>query len=171
MDSINLPSILTPDIGLLFWMLIAFLVVFFVLAKFGFPVITKMVEERKNFINESLLNAREANQKLASIQAEGEAILKEAREQQATILREAMATRENIIKDAREKAQVEGSKLLEDAKAQIQVEKENALRDIRSTVADISVQIAEKMLRTKLEGDKEQEKLIERMLDEMSVSK
>lgn len=171
MDSINLPSILTPDIGLLFWMLIAFLVVFFVLAKFGFPVITKMVEERKNFINESLLNAREANQKLASIQAEGEAILKEAREQQATILREAMATRENIIKDAREKAQVEGSKLLEEAKAQIQVEKENALRDIRSTVADISVQIAEKMLRTKLEGDKEQEKLIERMLDEMSVSK
>lgn len=171
MDSINLPSILTPDIGLLFWMLVAFLVVFFVLAKFGFPVITKMVEERKNFINESLLNAREANQKLASIQAEGEAILKEAREQQATILREAMATRENIIKDAREKAQTEGSKLLEEAKAQILVEKENALRDIRSTVADISVQIAEKMLRTKLEGDKEQEKLIERMLDEMSVSK
>lgn len=55
MQSINLPSILTPDFGLLFWMLLAFLVVFFLMAKFGFPVITKMVEERKNYIDESLI--------------------------------------------------------------------------------------------------------------------
>lgn len=171
MDSINLPSILTPDAGLLFWMLLAFLVVFFVLAKFGFPVITKMVEERKNFIEESLKNAHEANKKLATIQTEGETLLKEAREQQATILREAMATRENIINEARVKAQTEGAKLLEEAKAQIAVEKENALRDIRSTVAELSVNIAEKVVRRQLERDNEQEKFIERMLDEMASSK
>jgi F-type H+-transporting ATPase subunit b len=171
MDSINLPSILTPDVGLLVWMLLAFLVVFLILTKFGFPVITKMVEDRKNFIEESLRNAHEANQKLANIQSEGEAILKDAREQQAAILKDAMATRDNIIKEARNKAQVEGAKLVEEAKAQILVEKENALRDIRSTVAELSVEIAEKVMRNKLKGEGEQEQLIERMLDEMSGSK
>lgn len=171
MDSINLPSILTPDVGLLVWMLLAFLVVFLILTKFGFPVITKMVEDRKNFIEESLRNAHEANQKLANIQSEGEAILKDAREQQAAILKDAMATRDNIIKEARNKAQVEGAKLVEESKAQILVEKENALRDIRSTVAELSVEIAEKVMRNKLKGEGEQEQLIERMLDEMSGSK
>lgn len=171
MDSINLPSILTPDVGLLVWMLLAFLVVFLILAKFGFPVITKMVEDRKNFIEESLRNAHEANQKLANIQSEGEAILKDAREQQAAILKDAMATRDNIIKEARNKAQLEGAKMVEEAKAQILVEKENALRDIRSTVAELSVEIAEKIMRNKLKGAGEHEQLIERMLDEMSISK
>ena len=171
MDSINLPSILTPDVGLLVWMLLAFLVVFLILAKFGFPVITKMVEDRKNFIEESLRNSHEANQKLANIQSEGEAILKDAREQQAAILKDAMATRDNIIKEARNKAQLEGAKLVEEAKAQILVEKENALRDIRSTAAELSVEIAEKVMRNKLKGAGEHEQLIERMLDEMSISK
>ena len=167
----NLPSILSPDLGLLFWMLLAFLIVFFLLKKFGFSIIVNMVEERKNFIDESLKNAREANEKLANIQAESEALLKEAREQQATILKEAMATRDIIIKEAKDKAQVEGLKILDDAKAQISAEKENALRDIRSTVADLSVQIAEKVMRRQLDKDAEQEKFIERMLDEVTKSK
>ncbi len=164
----QLPSILTPDLGLLFWMLLAFLVVFSLLAKFGFPIIIKMVEDRKSFIDESLKNAREANEKLANIQSESEALLRETREQQAHILQEAMATRDAIIKEAREKAQAEGHKLLEEAKAQISVEKENALRDIRTTVADISVQIAGKVMRRQLEEDAEQEKYIERLLNEMT---
>ena len=167
----NLPSILSPDLGLLFWMLLAFLIVFFLLKKFGFSVIVNMVEERKNYIDESLKNAREANEKLANIKSESEALLKEAREQQATILKEAMATRDNIIKEAKDKAQVEGMKILDDAKAQISAEKENALRDIRSTVADLSVQIAEKVMRRQLDKDAEQEKFIERMLDEVTKSK
>lgn len=167
----NLPSILSPDLGLLFWMLLAFVIVFLVLKKYGFPVIIKMVEDRKNFIDESLRNAREANEKLTNIQSESEALLKQAREQQAQILKEAMATRDNIIKEAREKAQAEGLKILDEAKAQISSEKENALRDIRSTVADLSVQIAEKVMRRQLDQDAEQEKFIERMLDEITQSK
>ena len=167
----NLPSILSPDLGLLFWMLQAFLIVFFLLKKFGFSIIVNMVEERKNYIDESLKNAREANEKLANVKSESEALLKEAREQQATILKEAMATRDNIIKDARDKAQVEGLKMLDEAKAQISAEKENALRDILSTVADLSVQIAEKVMRRQLDKDAEQEKFIERMLDEVTKSK
>ena len=167
----NLPSILSPDLGLLFWMLLAFLIVLFLLKKFGFSIIVNMVEERKNYIDESLKNAREANEKLANIKSESEALLKEAREQQATILKEAMATRDNIIKDARDKAQVEGIKIIDDAKAQISAEKENALRDIRYTVAELSVQIAEKVMRRQLDKDAEQEKFIERMLDEVTKSK
>jgi F-type H+-transporting ATPase subunit b len=79
MDFQNLPAILTPDLGLLFWMLLAFLIIFFVLAKFGFPAITKMVEDRKAYIDDSLEKAREANEKIANIKQESEALLKEAR--------------------------------------------------------------------------------------------
>lgn len=167
MQSINLPSILTPDFGLLFWMLLAFLVVFFLMAKFGFPVITKMVEERKNYIDESLQKAHEANERLASIKQESERLLDEARARQAEILSQAKATGDSIVREAREKAQDEGSKLLQEAKAQIAVEKENALRDIRQTVADLSIVIAEKVVRQKLSNDVEQQKLVEQMLDEV----
>ena len=79
-------SLITPDFGLLFWMTIVFLVVLFILWKYGFPVITNMVKERKAFIDESLRKAQEANEKLANIQAESESILQQTREQQAKIL-------------------------------------------------------------------------------------
>lgn len=167
MQSINLPSILTPDFGLLFWMLLAFLIVFCLVAKFGFPIITKMVEERKKYIDESLKKAHEANEKLTGINKESERILNEARIQQAEILNQAKATGDSIIKEAREKAQAESAKIILDAKAQIAAEKENALRDIRQTVADLSIMIAEKVVRQKLADNNEQQKLIEKMLDEI----
>lgn len=167
MQSINLPSILTPDLGLLFWMLLAFLTVFFIVAKFGFPVITKMVDERKNYIDESLKKAHEANERLVGIQQECERLLNEARVRQAEILSQAKTTGDSMIREAREKAQAEGAKMLLDAKAQIAAEKENALRDIKQTVADLSVVIAEKVVRQKLADNEQQQKLIERMLDEV----
>lgn len=167
MQSINLPSILTPDLGLLFWMLLAFLTVFFIVAKFGFPVITKMVDERKNYIDESLKKAHEANERLAGIQQECERLLNETRVRQAEILSQAKTTGDSMIREAREKAQAEGAKMLLDAKAQIAAEKENALRDIKQTVADLSVVIAEKVVRQKLADNEQQQKLIERMLDEV----
>lgn len=167
----NLPSILSPDLGLLFWMSLAFIVVLVVVGKFGFPVIVKMVQERKNFIDESLKNAREANEKLANIKSESEAILRNAHEKQAQILKEAMATRDTIIKEAREKAQEEGRKLILEAKAQIAAERESALQEVRSSVVDLSVHIAEKVMRQKLESDSEQEELINNMLNEMTKNK
>ena len=167
MQSINLPSILTPDMGLMFWMLLAILVVFGLMAKFGFPVIINMVNERKNYIDESLQKAHEANERLASIEQEGVRLLNEARARQAEILSQAKATSDSIVREAREKAQEEGAKMLQDAKAQIAAEKENALRDIRETVADLSVVIAEKVVRQKLANTTEQQKLIEQMLDEV----
>ena len=166
MLSINLPSILTPDFGLLFWMLLAFLIVFFLMAKYGFPIITKMVEDRKNYIDESLQKAHEANERLAGIQQESDRLLAEARAKQAEILAQAKATGDSIVSEARNKAQADGAKLLQEAKAQIAAEKENALRDIRQTVADLSIVIAEKVVRQKLANNDEQQALIEQMLNE-----
>ncbi|MFA4181511.1 F0F1 ATP synthase subunit B [Xylanibacter rodentium] len=167
---LNLPAILTPDLGLLFWMAIAFLVVFGVLAKFGFPAIIKMVDERKQYIDDSLRKAHEANEKLANIQKEGESILQEARERQAQILKEATATRDAIVEKAQEKAREEGARLLSEAKAEIESEKQAAISDIRRQVATLSVEIAEKVLREKLSTDKAQMDLIDRMLDDVSSS-
>lgn len=167
----NLPAILTPDFGLFFWMLVAFLVVFLILAKFGFPVITGMVEERKNFIDESLRKAHEAQERLANIEKEGESILQEAREKQALILKEAAESRDAIVELAQQKARTEGARLLEEAKAAIEQEKKAAIADIRQQVAALSVEIAEKVLRQNLRDDKSQMDLIDRMLDEVSTEK
>lgn len=168
MDLQNLPSILTPDLGLLFWMLLAFLVIFFVLAKFGFPVVTKMVEERKAYIDDSLKKAHEANEKLANIQQEGENLLKEARERQQQILTEAAQTRDAIVEKAQMKAREEGTRIITEAKAQIEAEKQNAIADIRKQVAELSVQVAEKVLRKELSTDAAQMKYVDKLLDEVS---
>ena len=165
----NLPSILTPDLGLLFWMLIAFLVVFGVLAKFGFPAIVGMVEERKKFIDESLKNAHEAAEKLANIQQESEAMVQQAREQQSAIIKDAGAVRDAIIAEAQNKAKAEATRIIEEAQHQIEREKQAAIRDIRAQVAQLSVQIAEKVVRTNLSSDAQQMQLIDRMLDEVQV--
>ena len=170
MDSINLPSILTPDFGLFFWMFVAFLVVFLLLAKYGFPVITGMVEERKNYIDESLRKAHEAQERLANIEKEGESILQEAREKQAQILKEAAETRDAIVEKAQEKAKSEGARLLDDARNAIEQEKKAAIADIRAQVATLSVEIAEKVLKQNLKDDQSQMDLIDRMLDDVSAS-
>lgn len=164
----NLPSILTPDFGLLFWMLIAFLVVFGVLAKFGFPAIVNMVDNRKKYIDDSLRKAHEASERLDNIKQECESMLKETREKQAQILKEATATRDVIVEKAQEKAREEGARLLGEAKAEIENEKQAAISDIRKQVAQLSVEIAEKVIRQNLSDDKAQMDLIDRMLDEVS---
>ena len=169
MDFTQLPSILTPDLGLLFWMLLAFLVVFGVLAKFGFPAIINMVDERNKYIDESLRKAHEAQERLANIEKEGESILQEAREKQAQILKEAAETRDAMVEKAQEKARAEGARLLEDARVAIEQERKAAIADIRAQVATLSVEIAEKVLKKNLKDDKSQMDLIDRMLDDIST--
>ena len=164
-------SLITPGFGLFFWMTIVFLVVLVILKKYGFPVIVKMVNDRKSYIDESLRKAHEANEKLANIKAEGEAILQDAREQQAQYLKEAAATRDAIIEKAQGKAREEGNRLLSEANIEIENQKRAAIGDIRKQVATLSVEIAEKILRDKLSSDKAQMDLIDRMLDEISSVK
>ena len=163
-------SLLLPDAGLLFWMTLVFLVVFFILWKWGFPSIIKMVNERKEYIDESLAKAEEANLRLANIQKQGEELLMEAREKQAQILREASQTRDTIVEQAQEKAHEESARILSEAKAEIESQKQAAIRDISTQVAELSVQIAEKILRKQLTTSAEQAQLIDSLLDEVASS-
>ena len=164
-------ELLTPDFGTFFWMLVSFIIVLVILAKSGFPALVNMVNERKQYIDDSLKSAREANEKLSHIKEESESILVEARKEQARILKEAMDTRNKIVNEAKDKAKAEGGRLLEDARKQIQKEKDDAIRDIRKQVAELSVEVAEKVLRKQLSSEVEQNGMIERMLDEVSDSK
>ena len=164
-------ELLTPDFGTFFWMLVSFIIVFVILAKFGFPALVNMVNERKQYIDDSLKSASVANEKLSHIKEESESILVEARKEQARILKEAMDTRTQIVNEARDKAKAEGGRLLEEARKQIQKEKDDAIRDIRKQVAELSVEVAQKVLRKQLSSEVEQNGMIERMLDEVSDSK
>lgn len=170
MDFSTLPSILTPDPGLLLWMLAAFLVVFVVLAKFGFPAIIGMVEKRKNYIDESLRKAHEATTRLENIKQESESILQEARDKQVAILKEAANTREAIVEDARVKAREESARIISDAKAEIESQKQAAIAAIRQQVALFSVEVSEKVLRKKLDTDQAQMDYINLMLDEVTAN-
>ena len=130
-------DLLIPSTGLLFWMTIVFLIVLAVLWKWGFPAITKMVKERKDYIDDSLRKAHEANEKLAKA--------------------------ENQAKDR-------GAQLINDAKAEIEQEKQQAIREIRGQVAELSVKIAEKIIKQQLATDDKQMELINKILDDVAVS-
>lgn len=124
-------SLLTPDSGLLFWMLLSFGIVLVILSKFGFPVIVKAIEERKAYIDHSIESARQAEAQLAHIQAECAQRLEEAKAQQNVILREAYAEKERILEAARQEATHEGQRLIEEATRRIREEKAQAIREMR----------------------------------------
>lgn len=163
-------SLITPSFGLIFWMTLIFAILFFLLAKFGFPVITKSVRERNERITESLRQAQEAEQRLSGIAQEQDRLIKEAQSQQSRILKEAAQARDEIIAQAQTQAHNEASKIIENARLQIAAEKESALRDIRREVAVLSVSIAEKILRRDLSQDKAQIDLLEKMVEEVKSS-
>ena len=159
-------SLITPDFGLLVWMTLIFGIVFFVLAKFGFPVITGMVDKRSERINESIAKAREAEERLGALSEEQARMLKEARQEQARILKEASDARESMMAKAREDAGEEARKIIEHAKTQIAAETESAMRDLRRQVSLLSVEVAEKIVRKSLDTTPEQLALIDRLVDE-----
>ena len=159
-------NLVTPDTGLLFWMVVIFGLVFLLLWKFGFPIITSMVEKRNATIEKSLKDAKEVEAQMSAMMAEHAQMLEEARKEQAQILREAADTRSKLIADAKEQAREEAAKILADTHAEIEAEKEAALRDVRKEVAVLSVSIAEKILRKELSEDKEQREYIDRMVEE-----
>ena len=161
-------SLLIPESGLVFWMLLSFGVVFVVLAKYGFPIITGMVEERKAAIDQSLENARLADERLARLKGESDGLVAAAEKEQTRILREAMQEREHIIGQARQQAEETVRKEMAVMREQMQREREEAIRDIRRQVALLSVEIAEKIIRRHLSDEKEQLAMIDRMLDEVT---
>lgn len=159
-------SLITPDFGLLFWMVVIFGIVFFLLAKFGFPVITNAVQKRSDHIADSLKAADESQARLAGMAEEHARMIEETRLEQSRILKEASESREKIIAQAKEDAAAEAAKLLDHAKVEIAAERESAIRDIRRQVAMISVEVAEKIVRKDLEEGDGQLALLDRLVDE-----
>lgn len=147
-------SLITPEFGLLFWMTIIFAVVFFILAKFGFPIITSMVEKRSDMITDSLVQAEQARKAIEGLQQTARQIREQAQAEQARILREASATRDAILAKAREEAAQEAEKILCGAQAQIEEQKQAAMRELRREVAKVSVAVAEKVVQQQLENNK-----------------
>ena len=161
-------NLMLTDSGLLFWMTIIFAIVFFVLANFGFPIITGMVEKRNKRITDSLEAARTAEEAIANLQAEQERIISETRAQQNKLMQEAAAERDKMIVQAQDKAREEAQKILEEARVRIQEEKEMAIQEVRKEVAVISLAIAEQVIRKELSADASQKELANKLLDEMS---
>jgi F-type H+-transporting ATPase subunit b len=159
-------ALLTPDPGLLFWMLISFGIVFGILARFGFPVITRMVDKRRDYIQKSLEVADEAHRKLKTVNEESERILGDAHRRQAEILKTAISEGEQIVQNAKVRAAQEAEKQLAATRARTEAMKAKALADVNSTVAMLSCEIAEKVLRHELADREQEETLILQMLGE-----
>lgn len=159
-------SLLTPDLGLLFWMLLSFLIVFGALAKFGFPVITGMVEKRRNHIEESLKAADEARERLEGVEQEAQKMIDEATRRSGEMLSAAVAESSRIVESARERADADAAARMEAAKQQIEIEKQKALGEMRTTVALLSVEVAEKVLRAQLDEEHKEQEYVGRLIDE-----
>ena len=164
-------SLITPDFGLLVWMTLIFGIVFFVLAKWGFPMITGSVEKRAQRINDSIKAAKEAEERLRNLAEEQSRMIEETRQEQSRILKEAAASRDSIVEQAKVQAREEATRILDHARTQIAAEKESALRDVRKEVAMLSVSVAEKVLKKSLSDVDGQSALVDRLVDEVSSSK
>lgn len=164
-------SLITPDFGLLVWMTLIFGIVFFVLAKWGFPMITGSVEKRAARIGDSIKAAKEAEEKLRNLAEEQSRMIEETRQEQSRILKEAAASRDSIVEQAKVQAREEASRILDQARTQIAAEKESALRDVRKEVALLSVSVAEKVLKKSLSDADGQSALVDILVDEVSSSK
>lgn len=161
-------NLVTPDTGLLFWMVVIFGIVFFLLAKFGFPIITEGLRNRNARIQKSLDDAQEIETRMAAWKKEQAEMMEQTRKEQAAILREAADAKAQIVADAKAQAREEANKLIADAKLQIAAEKESAMQDVRKEVALLGVQVAEKILRHELEDSGNQRAFLDQLVDEAS---
>ena len=152
-------------------MTVIFAIVFFVLAKFGFPVITGMVERRSRRINDSLEAARVAEEAIENLNATKEQIVAETRMEQERLTKEAVGERERIIGLAQAQARQEADRILQEAREKILEEKEAALKDIRREVALVSMTIAEKLVRKELSSAEGQRELLDRLVEDMTEHK
>ena len=152
-------ELFTPEIGLVFWMFVVFVILFVILAKFGWPYILRSLDERAEFIDKGVEYAQEAKSHLDNAQAEAKALLVEAQKQQMEILHEAAQMKTQIIEEARQAASVEAKKVMDAAK-------ESELQ-FRREVSQFALQIAEKMMRKQLSDDKTQVEMVDKLLNEI----
>jgi F-type H+-transporting ATPase subunit b len=158
------------DIGLLFWMTITFGTVLFILGKFAWKPIMKMLHEREDSIEKALNAAEEAKKEMLKLKAGNEQLLLEAREERDALLRDARKIKESIIEEARVKANEEANRIIENARESIQYEKMAAINDLKNQIASISIEIAEKLIGQELENKEKQHQLMEKLLREVKIN-
>jgi F-type H+-transporting ATPase subunit b len=163
-------GLVSPDYGTIFWMVLAFSIVFFILRKFAWGPVLKMLREREESIDKALESAREAREGLASLKSEQERMLHEAHAERDKLIVEARQIREQLIGKAREEAVQETARVFEQAKKQIESEKLAAINEIRQQVASLSVDIAEKILKRELSDRAQQEELIKDQLSDLKLN-
>ncbi|MFY9151738.1 MAG: F0F1 ATP synthase subunit B [Prolixibacteraceae bacterium] len=159
----------TPDYGTIFWMLIIFGIVLFILKKFAWGPILKALKDRENSISDALNSAEKARKEVAGLKASNDQIIAEARKEKDQILKEARDIKDKIVAEAKNQANIEAQKSIENAKQQIESEKAAAINDIKKQVAELSVMIAETVIRKELEKPKDQEKLVEDLLKDLKL--
>lgn len=160
-------ELFTPDFGLIFWMFVSFAVLFFVLAKWGWPVILKGIDQRAELIDKGVEYAQNAKEQLDHAREEAEKYIAKARRQQADMLREADKMKTQIIEDAREVAQKEAQKVMDAAKQSIELARKEAEQNFRDEVSAFALDIAGKVVRTQLAEEKAQKQLVNTLLDEI----
>ncbi len=160
-------ELFTPDFGLVFWMFVAFILLFLVLAKWGWPVIIKMMDQRANTIDQGVEDARKAKVQLDNARAEAQKYVKEAQARQAEMLREAAKMKTDIIEEARSEAQTAAKKEMDAARLAIEQARKEAELSFRNEVGRFSIDIAEKMMRERMSDNKAQTELVNKLLDEI----
>jgi|TARA_B110000967_G_C18686976_1_gene461040 F-type H+-transporting ATPase subunit b len=163
-------DLITPDFGLVFWTAITFLILLFILKKFAWKPILGAVSEREEGIKNALASAEEARKEMQNLTADNERILKEARAERDAMMKDAREIKESMLAEAKEDAKGEASKIIASAQATIESEKQAAISDIKKQVAELSVGIAEKVVRKELANDDDQSQLIEQLLKEVTIS-
>ncbi len=164
-------SLTTPAIGTIFWTVLIFSLFFLILKKYAWKPILGAVKQREELIKGSLASAEKAREEMKKLQSDNEVILRKAREEREIILKEAREIRDKLIAEAKGKATEEAEKIVEKAKAGIEREKAAALSEIREQVAELSIDIASKLLGERLKQTGEQEKLIDNYLSEIDLSR
>lgn len=157
-------ELVTPSLGLIFWMTLSFLFLLLVLGKYAWKPVMKSLKERENRIDEALNSAEKAREEMKQLKFSNEQLLKEAKEERDDILRVARKIRETIIEEARDKANTEAHRIVENARESIQYEKMAAITELKNQIAILSIEIAEKVLNEELSKDGKQKQLIDKLL-------
>lgn len=160
----------TPDFGLLFWQTLTFLIVLFILGKFAWKPILGSLKERENTIEDALNAAKKAKEEMQKLQADNEKLLAEARLERDKILRDAQSAANNLITEAKEKAGAEGTRMIENARQAINNEKQAALTEVKNLAANLSIEIAEKVLKRELADEKAQKELVNEFIKDANLN-
>jgi len=159
-------ELISPGIGLIFWMLVSFSLLMFVTFKFIWPAILGGIKEREDEIANSLEEAKKAREEMKSLKSDNEALIREAKDQRDIILKEAKQIRADMISEAKNTASQEGQKMIEEAKKRINQEKTAAITELKNEVADLSIKIAEKLIKTELKPENKKAELMSKLINE-----